>query len=741
MDSANKSTVISGLVQQLKAGQITKSELFERLSQLGRAGKAPAPSADQPDVAGDAQPLPDQVPAMDSHPDAAEHYPVADGSAEDPDSMNAANKSGYVSGFSSPDRRAIIQRLIDEKRRAREKNSTGGGPAPAQPQQPQPTQPLSVDEFMTYTPGATIGQEQDPQVSLLHQQARDVASAEASHITPEMSVEAQEYGMQGGNGGWQSGRVGQSQQRPQSARIDRRRMQTSVPPYPGLMGSKDDSMLDQSMDGHLMQHDGQFHGGFPQDMPHGLPESKAQKAANEIRTRNMAECTFRPQIKTLPAHYGAKDNTMPFHKRVMRWKDQKDGQKSKRANEHSEEEMLDCTFHPSINKQSKAILASSKHGQNQRASERLYENAKTSRAWEDTDAQAKEREDEEFHRTCTFKPQINSRRATPARARYRDAPQSQQQSRRKSREPATGMEECTFTPQINGLKPEMGSAKLYVQTNIYERLSQPRAEVEAMEMTMQQQQQMQMQGGNTMDMSSFMSMAGGGGQSMYNTPAQRAHGGQVDDTMDSRSEMSQSNMSMNSEDRRQSFHDFLNRQNQAEMRKQKRVEDVSGTTSDTNCPCSLLALYFCPTALCTYSVLTFCPGFFHFCCSYERRRLRRAPRPSTRNRNLFASSSIRVISSCVYRRTCCVKSTTKCTKTQPNQRSVASHRCTYQSYQLFTLFFPPQDPECTFQPKINQSAAKRQGRSVVELSRGDMLKKETAQVSVVWLVTLLESCS
>ena len=39
VDAANKSTVISGLVQQLKAGEITKSELFEKLSRLGRAGK------------------------------------------------------------------------------------------------------------------------------------------------------------------------------------------------------------------------------------------------------------------------------------------------------------------------------------------------------------------------------------------------------------------------------------------------------------------------------------------------------------------------------------------------------------------------------------------------------------------------------------------------------------------------------------------------------------------------------
>ena len=37
------------------------------------------------------------------------------------------------------------------------------------------------------------------------------------------------------------------------------------------------------------------------------------------------------------------------------------------------------------------------------------------------------------------------------------------------------------------------------------------------------------------------------------------------------------------------------------------------------------------------------------------------------------------------------------------------------------------DPNCTFRPSINRSSQNRKGRSVVELSRGDMLKKETAQ--------------
>ncbi|RQM30326.1 hypothetical protein B5M09_011690 [Aphanomyces astaci] len=38
-----------------------------------------------------------------------------------------------------------------------------------------------------------------------------------------------------------------------------------------------------------------------------------------------------------------------------------------------------------------------------------------------------------------------------------------------------------------------------------------------------------------------------------------------------------------------------------------------------------------------------------------------------------------------------------------------------------------QDPQCTFKPKINNVSANRVARSVTELSRGDLLKRETTQ--------------
>ncbi|RHY28566.1 hypothetical protein DYB32_005878 [Aphanomyces invadans] len=43
------------------------------------------------------------------------------------------------------------------------------------------------------------------------------------------------------------------------------------------------------------------------------------------------------------------------------------------------------------------------------------------------------------------------------------------------------------------------------------------------------------------------------------------------------------------------------------------------------------------------------------------------------------------------------------------------------------VVMPGQDPQCTFKPKINDVSASRAARSVTELSRGDLLRRETSQ--------------
>lgn len=50
---------------------------------------------------------------------------------------------------------------------------------------------------------------------------------------------------------------------------------------------------------------------------------------------------------------------------------------------------------------------------------------------------------------------------------------------------------------------------------------------------------------------------------------------------------------------------------------------------------------------------------------------------------------------------------------------------TYIYINLYTQAAEKYNPECTFKPKITTRSSNLQSRSVVELSRGDQLKRET----------------
>ena len=85
----------------------------------------------------------------------------------------------------------------------------------------------------------------------------------------------------------------------------------------------------------------------------------------------------------------------------------------------------------------------------------------------------KKKREEEFRRTCTFQPNVGKtkNRNVNARSAYRSRTPQQ---RRPRREQQSGMEECTFRPKINPISKQYGSALLYVQNNVHDRLSTPR---------------------------------------------------------------------------------------------------------------------------------------------------------------------------------------------------------------------------------------------------------------------------
>ena len=59
------------------------------------------------------------------------------------------------------------------------------------------------------------------------------------------------------------------------------------------------------------------------------------------------DCTFRPKIKDLPAHYGArKEDDSSFNDRVTKWQRDKSLEIEQRRNSIDDQELEECTFKP-----------------------------------------------------------------------------------------------------------------------------------------------------------------------------------------------------------------------------------------------------------------------------------------------------------------------------------------------------------------------------------------------------------
>lgn len=57
--------------------------------------------------------------------------------------------------------------------------------------------------------------------------------------------------------------------------------------------------------------------------------SRRKEVEQQMVHQQMIECTFHPAINELPRRYGTmKDQDIPFHKRVTRWKKKKDDYQS-----------------------------------------------------------------------------------------------------------------------------------------------------------------------------------------------------------------------------------------------------------------------------------------------------------------------------------------------------------------------------------------------------------------------------
>ncbi|EGZ25777.1 hypothetical protein PHYSODRAFT_482583 [Phytophthora sojae] len=181
---------------------------------------------------------------------------------------------------------------------------------------------------------------------------------------------------------------------------------------------------------------------------------------------------------------GSNNNTDgKFHARVTRWKSQKDAIREQMKQQLLQSELDECTFAPKINPKSTKVVAKLRGRQStgasnqglsilQAVSERLYQEADNYRIREELATKLKADEEAEIERQCTFKPKINQ--SDKVKAKYMSKTTSSPSMTAASREAAAKeLAECTFYPKVNSIRSEMVSAQLYLQQNIYERLSKP----------------------------------------------------------------------------------------------------------------------------------------------------------------------------------------------------------------------------------------------------------------------------
>lgn len=176
-----------------------------------------------------------------------------------------------------------------------------------------------------------------------------------------------------------------------------------------------------------------------------------------------------------------------FHARVTRWKSQKEAVREQMKQQLLQSELSECTFAPKVNPKSTKVVAKLRGRQSdkgsaarsspQAVSERLYQEADNYKAREELAAKIKAEEEAEMARECTFRPKINraSSLTDKVKAKYLDPQLDTSPSLVAATMEAAAKEldECTLQPKVNPIGVEMVSAQLYLQQDIYERLSRP----------------------------------------------------------------------------------------------------------------------------------------------------------------------------------------------------------------------------------------------------------------------------
>ena len=197
-----------------------------------------------------------------------------------------------------------------------------------------------------------------------------------------------------------------------------------------------------------------------------------------IREEMFKECTFKPKIKQLPNSYGVgkaeTERSGPFYDRVIQWQHTKDQAASIKKQQVDHSALVDCTFKPRMNRNSVQVMKESRNEQfnhgRMPAGERLYRNSEAAymiRARTIEEELRRERGEED--KECTFHPKLVTSEGKFAQVKAKFQLPKRQQDPYRVEERQT--EHCTFTPKVKGVNRNMHSAKMYLSTNVVDRLT------------------------------------------------------------------------------------------------------------------------------------------------------------------------------------------------------------------------------------------------------------------------------
>lgn len=179
---------------------------------------------------------------------------------------------------------------------------------------------------------------------------------------------------------------------------------------------------------------------------------RLQQSEANMRREMFKECTFRPQIKGLPAAYGPlKETGTPFVLRMEKWKKEKEQIVKMKQEIAVRSTVEQCSFKPKINRYSDKAVKEIRGGSPESTHERLF---KSSLAQMEQRAKLLEeealREQQNLESQCTFQPQLITKN-NPAFQQVQ--PKFNRTTPVKNDEKVVKIaahlnKDCTFTPQV-----------------------------------------------------------------------------------------------------------------------------------------------------------------------------------------------------------------------------------------------------------------------------------------------------